>query len=580
MPTPLQEALSKEQQSSPNNGGAISNTNNTTAPKPTGSTPLQKALIIEKYDPKLSHAMTDAAVAKKASDQANSFSGFMGNFAKALIPNLWDTVKDVVTMPVKMIAGEFNPNDQTKAEEKQILPEPKNTYEKIAYALPNALYKIPFRFFQPMFQPYADTLSQSIVSKEFDPMVASGKMSVKDFQDAFPALQKTDLQAIGESVQTGLAIYAPTFFGKQAGDLISQPLKKALYDGFSKSLPIGMAFGTAQALASGSKDPAEILKMVSTQTIGMGLIGAIISGAIPLKNSFAKKTMDVIKQDHGLPPDAEKYIYDNKKTIDFKPPETKTQSDSSALPNYKPKPEDGLTKENITALKKQGFDEETIAKMNESAKAQKPKAPDITKSPAEVPPEPPTGGETTPTEASKLTETPTTEPVKPAETTPEQTAKVEADTKVLEDTFNEDTFKDDPTFDKTTFKKQAQTYNDMLAKDRQEVFDIAMGNKTSPDLNATVAYKLFSEDPNLTGEEALRISRAKNNPKSPGYVLSKAGQELSLSRIGKGGENPVKTMEDIAKGKEAELVKATGEKDVVKAKTKLLNKFLDDITCK
>ena len=36
-----------------------------------------------------------------------------------------------------MVKGEFAPSEQTKAEEKLILPEPKTTYEKIAYALPN-----------------------------------------------------------------------------------------------------------------------------------------------------------------------------------------------------------------------------------------------------------------------------------------------------------------------------------------------------------------------------------------------------------------------------------------------------------
>ena len=280
--------------------------------------PFQQEFDVWKNKPNLSAAEVSASKAKLESDKLNSGWGQTKEFVKALPSSFWHTMGDVVKMPYNIAKSIISPSEEVKQQESLMFPKPTNTYEKITTGIAHTLYAIPYRFFQPMFQPYADTLSQSIASKEFAPLVANGKMTIDDFNKAFPALQKTNLQAIGESVEAGLAIYAPEFFGSEATALASKPLKDALMGGFKKSMPMGLAFGTANVLASGTTDPAEITKMISTSMLGMGLIGAVTSGAIPMKREFVEKYIDKVKKEHNLPANAEEFLFDKNKEFDIK----------------------------------------------------------------------------------------------------------------------------------------------------------------------------------------------------------------------------------------------------------------------
>ncbi len=249
---------------------------------------------------------------KKPVKKIQSFSDWSGQakpektFEPSVLRTIGHIAKGVATLPYQLIKPIFKPSEETKALEKDILPTPKNTYEKIAFALPNTLYKIPFRFFAPAFKNYADILSQNIVaSKEFDKVGKGGSLTPEQIKELFPMTGATNLQAIGSAAEAGLAVYAPEFFAKGAMSHLDQPVKTALMQGFKRSLPAGLAFGTAQALSSGSKDPHEIAEIVAVNTLGAGLLGMAISGTIPISKEVRESLTKKIKDDYNLPDDAE-----------------------------------------------------------------------------------------------------------------------------------------------------------------------------------------------------------------------------------------------------------------------------------
>lgn len=136
--------------------------------------------------------------------------------------------------------------------------------------------------------------------------------------------------------------------------------------------------------------------------------------------------------------------------------------------------------------------------------------------------------------------------------------KVNNDIKILSE---------DPVFESTSFKEQAIKYNELLNQDRANTLDIATGKKPAPQgVDASAVAKLFSKDKNLTIDEALRLTE------SP-YTISKAGQELSLSRIA-GSNDPVGMIKEVIRQREKSFEGKTGQKTVeVK---KVMEKSLKD----
>jgi hypothetical protein len=128
----------------------------------------------------------------------------------------------------------------------------------------------------------------------------------------------------------------------------------------------------------------------------------------------------------------------------------------------------------------------------------------------------------------------------------------------------EDAFKGDPQFKGTTFKTQVEAYNQLLSEDRSKLFDIATEKIAPPDgVVPSAMAELLRNDPNLTGEEALRLN-AEGQP----YASSKAGQGLSLSRLG----DPNDPVTKIREVNDANDSKAKTDDAKVKAKAEQIKK--------
>lgn len=203
---------------------------------------------------------------------------------------------DIVTaVPKALIQSELQPSPQEIELEKAFNTAPDaSNFEKVINYVPSILAKGVFRFFQPIFQPYADDLSQAIVSQELAPQVASGAIPYSAFEEMFPALKKSNAQVLGDSIQAGLAVYMPNVFAKSVAGAASIGVKSALAEGLKTGAVSGGIFGSAQVLSSGSTDPAEIADIFAKNIIGGALLGAVTHAAVPLsKESVAKMTKDI-----------------------------------------------------------------------------------------------------------------------------------------------------------------------------------------------------------------------------------------------------------------------------------------------
>jgi len=126
-------------------------------------------------------------------------------------------------------------------------------------------------------------------------------------------------------------------------------------------------------------------------------------------------------------------------------------------------------------------------------------------------------------------------------------------------------FPDDPVFQGTTFEKVSAKFNELLQTDRAKTLEIALGKEQAPEgLPATAVAKLLGKDPNLTLEELTRLTD------SP-YVVSKAGQELSLSGI-TAERTPVEYLKEVKQAKESKAGEVR-----VKSKPKIKDELKSEI---
>lgn len=224
--------------------------------------------------------------------------GDVVNGAKAVPGIAWDILSAI---PKALIDSELHPSETELSNEKQMTSHPTTTFGKITDFLPNAGVKIVNRFFQPMFQPFADDVAAAVVTPEISDQIAKGQIPASALEDIVPALQKSNVQVVGDTAMAVLGAYLPDVAPASISRAASMTGIQALKDGAIKGSVAGGLFGTAQVASSGTTDPKEIAKIYASNIIGGALLGGVTHATIPLtRDAFTKATKDIVTQ-YGLP---------------------------------------------------------------------------------------------------------------------------------------------------------------------------------------------------------------------------------------------------------------------------------------
>jgi len=187
---------------------------------------------------------------------------------------------------------EFNPDQAQLDYESQAYP---NTG---AYnAVPNFLGKAVTRFFNPMLRPLSDDISQIIQAGNSQKY----NLTVDDVKN-LPVMQKSWQQITGDTAQAVFTAYFPSVFGQEAASAVNLSAKSAFLQGARHTAPVALSFGISQAMSSGSKDPAEIMAIISKTTFGLTLFGALTSSIFPFARETKDKIKEMISKDTGLTP--------------------------------------------------------------------------------------------------------------------------------------------------------------------------------------------------------------------------------------------------------------------------------------
>lgn len=165
--------------------------------------------------------------------------------------------------------------------------------------------KIMTRFFAPIIQGAGQNIADAVISNNDKAKEAFGPTDEKGNVDIslLPSASESVLQGVGNFMQLAFAVATPEIGGKlglgklseaTGADILKTLAGKSASEAFMPLAKIvgkqmasaglhgaeaGLWFGTAQALQSGSKDPAEIGTMIFKSSLGLGLLGAIMSGA-------------------------------------------------------------------------------------------------------------------------------------------------------------------------------------------------------------------------------------------------------------------------------------------------------------
>lgn len=156
-------------------------------------------------------------------------------------------------------------------------------------------------FLLDLVDPVTKDLSTAKISSQIADDVANGKIDPKVYS-MLQDLNKSGLQVLGDAAQVGLLVMPVMTVGAatvKGGQLIAeQGLKNALLElgkiGMKEGTLQGFGFGVAQALSSGSKDPAELAKIILTTTAGGAVLGGVIHPLLPLAGVGLKKTAQTL----------------------------------------------------------------------------------------------------------------------------------------------------------------------------------------------------------------------------------------------------------------------------------------------
>ena len=234
-------------------------------------------------------------IAKTAKDFFTGSDATTGGIIRNTVTGLPKATVDTATGIGKnlydMVA---NPSDEQKNYEAQALPYPTNPVAKVLGAPGVAAARIITRVINPGLMPVANDLAEITAVNEkggIADQVASGKIPAS-YLDELAVLHKTAPQITGDVAQAVLTAYSGGEGSKLVQESDDLSLIKALATGFKGGLKMGTLFGGAQAASNGSGNPLEIASTVGTSGFAGGLLGAIISGAIPASREVVDKVKD------------------------------------------------------------------------------------------------------------------------------------------------------------------------------------------------------------------------------------------------------------------------------------------------
>lgn len=276
---PATQPIQKTTSPTPLFSGGISLTDN--LPKPMAqSTPVTT-----------NFGTTDAikAVAKTAKDVVTGADNTTGGIIR-------NTVEAIPGQLVKTGAGLLNglkeqftnPSSEQKNYESTILPYATTPVTKVLTAPGVATARMITRFLNPGLQPIATDIAEIRAVNEKNGLadqVASGKIPASVL-DEIAVLHKTAPQVVGDVAQAVLTAYAGGEAPGVASEAKNLGVREAVTKGFGTGIKVGTLFGGAQALSSGSTNPAEIAGIVGTSGLAGGVLGAITSGAIPVSKEI------------------------------------------------------------------------------------------------------------------------------------------------------------------------------------------------------------------------------------------------------------------------------------------------------
>lgn len=216
---------------------------------------------------------------------------------KGLIPGL-GLGKNIATVATNLTTGlkeQFtNPSPEQKNYEAQFLPYGTTPVTKAVTAPGVFTARLISRLLNPGLQPLATDLAQIRAINEkggIADQIAQGKLPAS-YLDELAVLHKTAPQIVGDVAQSVLTAYA----GGEAPQLATlakeKPIFTAIAQGLRSGLQVGTAFGTAQALSSGSTNPLEIASTIGTSGFAGSILGGITAGTIPVSKEVFGKVVE------------------------------------------------------------------------------------------------------------------------------------------------------------------------------------------------------------------------------------------------------------------------------------------------
>ncbi len=421
-------------------------------------------------------------------------------------------------IPMGIVEQYKNPSEIIKGTERalgvgEVSPVPGGKLAQIPY---DFAVKAVVRTFGPFLQPLGKDISDIVMTYELAPKVASGELPI-EVLDQLDSLKKTNLQLAGDVAQAVLIAYSPTLLGKNALLFKGAPIKTALLGGGLRGAITGAGFGVAQTLSSGTKDPAEMAKIMGQSILVMGVLGAITSGVVPVTKEVFKKvveTKNVIKQNaikegYSL---AEAEIIANKGGIKI-PVKGTPGATGEVKIRFVPIEERGATQIAQKAIK------EAIS----PEKGTIPQEARIDLSKAKITKEFGFQGQGLKEVKTKVMPTEITTPPKPIETESIKQLKssvferMKAENPQLEGKLGYDPIK---------LEKDIGRAVDLIATDKQKAFNVAMGAETLPNITSTAVNIAMSEKALAEGNIDLYSRLIKNRS----LEQTRRGQEIVSER--------------------------------------------------
>lgn len=154
------------------------------------------------------------------------------------------------------------------------------------------------RTFEPMFEPLSSDGAAAVVLRtpslynRFSDLAGQGQLNGSG-GEVLSAMNKSNVQLIGDSAQAVLGAYMPDLLG--VGEGASAGLASVVKQSVLHGAATGFTFGVAQAASAGITDPKEFGALVLKSTVGMALFNGALGTGLHLGSDGIPKAFNAIK---------------------------------------------------------------------------------------------------------------------------------------------------------------------------------------------------------------------------------------------------------------------------------------------